>query len=237
MAALAVPGSGLRVALPSPPQFGWLTPSKYAQRAAHLGRPVILYYNYSDETISTSNRQLLVDITIWINSEASPTMKRRLNIKFFLIPLGCLVPLVAGIHAVPPGVQVGRSADLLEQRAERAEQAGDLDEAEKYWKRFLGYEPGDVDALTSYGLLLERRADSRDEWLQALSAVEGRSGTNPIASRSGASWPSWRSTSNVTPTPRTTSGSSIPTGSCVPGRGRRTPGPGPLPRGRRPLSA
>ena len=98
-------------------------------------------------------------------------MRRRLNVRLVLILLVSIILFGAGVHTLH-GVQVERSAVLLQQRAERAEKAGNLDEAEQYWKRYLGYEPADTEALIQYGQILDQKAESYGEQLQAMFALE-----------------------------------------------------------------
>ena len=98
-------------------------------------------------------------------------MRRQLNVRLVLILLVSIILLGAGVHTLH-GFQVERSAVLLQERAKRAEKVGNLDEAEQYWKRYLGYEPADTEALIQYGLILDEKAESCGEQLQAMFALE-----------------------------------------------------------------
>jgi Tfp pilus assembly protein PilF len=81
--------------------------------------------------------------------------KRRLNVKGILFLLGGLVVfglLTHFLHAY----QVKRHAGSLLQQAERAENAKEYRLAIDCLGRYLGFRPGDTDALAHYGRLLAR---------------------------------------------------------------------------------
>jgi tetratricopeptide (TPR) repeat protein len=95
--------------------------------------------------------------------------KRKLNRKLFLWIVGTLITLGAGIHFLH-GAQVRRSAEVLLDQANRAEQKGDMDRAQDYLERYLAVQPKDVAALLRLGDMLEKKG--RDGTVQAIRVLE-----------------------------------------------------------------
>jgi tetratricopeptide (TPR) repeat protein len=101
-------------------------------------------------------------------------MKRRLNVKGLLALLGGVALFGIGAHFLH-GYQVKRQAGSLREQAERAESHTDYRAAIGYLRRYLGFQPGDTDALARYGRLLARQevATTPRARLFAVSILEG----------------------------------------------------------------
>ena len=98
-------------------------------------------------------------------------MSRHLNIKVLALLLVLLLALGGGVYAIHK-VQVRRDiANLLEQ-ANRAEAKGDLDEAAKTLKRYLGFRFDDNENLVRYALLLDKQAETPEGSVAAAMALE-----------------------------------------------------------------
>ncbi len=100
-------------------------------------------------------------------------MRRRLNVKGILLLLGGLVLFGLATHFVH-GFQVKRQAGSLLKQAERAENAKEYRLAIDYLRRYLGFRPGETDALARYGRLLAREdiATTPRAGLFAMSILE-----------------------------------------------------------------
>jgi tetratricopeptide (TPR) repeat protein len=107
-------------------------------------------------------------------------MKRKLNRKLFLWLVGVLAALGVGIHFLH-GAQVRRSAEVLLEQANRAEQAAEeakdpAVQAENrirsrdYLERYLAIRPRDVPALLRLADLLEKQGNEGN--LQAIRTLE-----------------------------------------------------------------
>lgn len=99
--------------------------------------------------------------------------------------LRLLAGLLAGVVLLGAGVyvlrqyQVKRTTRALLARAERAEREGDIERAESDLRRYLGYQPADVEALTKYGLMIERRARNAEDRYRALVTFQQVLGRDP----------------------------------------------------------
>jgi predicted Zn-dependent protease len=80
--------------------------------------------------------------------------RRRVNLKFLLALMLSVAAVGVGVHFVH-GYQVKRQASALRLQAEIAEEDQDVEHAIGFLERFLGYNPGDTDALAKYGELLD----------------------------------------------------------------------------------
>lgn len=96
-------------------------------------------------------------------------MKRRLNRALFLWLVGVVVALGVGLHFLH-GAQVHRSAKVLLEQAQKAEEDQKPDRARDYLERYLAVQPRDIEAWLRLADLLERggRAGSA----QAVRALE-----------------------------------------------------------------
>src|SRR5262245_65522506 len=83
--------------------------------------------------------------------ERSPM--RTLNVKFFLILIGITVGLAATVFVVH-SLQAERIARALLWQAERAAQEDRPDQAAKYLKRYLEFQPHDLERRAELGRLL-----------------------------------------------------------------------------------
>lgn len=98
-------------------------------------------------------------------------MRRKPNLKL----LGCLLGLVALLSSgafVLYRYQVKRNASALLKQAHRAEEQGNLEQVAKYLDRYLGFVPGDTEALAKYGCTLDQLARSPRDRLAALMILE-----------------------------------------------------------------
>jgi tetratricopeptide (TPR) repeat protein len=98
-------------------------------------------------------------------------MKRTLNLRFLLWTLAVLVLTSVAVHYVH-AAQMRRNAGALLERAARASEAGDLDQALTYYAHYLLYEPDDVAALAKSALILDQKANSPEDWLRAKNALD-----------------------------------------------------------------
>jgi tetratricopeptide (TPR) repeat protein len=98
-------------------------------------------------------------------------MRRRLNLRFLACLLGVGVVLGLGSHFLH-GFQVRRNAEVLRQKAERAAEAGRIQEALGEYRRYLALVPTNGDAWGDYALLLERTARSLHERLDAVEKMD-----------------------------------------------------------------
>jgi tetratricopeptide (TPR) repeat protein len=83
-------------------------------------------------------------------------MRRRLNVNLLLALLAVAGLVGGGVYWLH-GLQEKRNAGALLKRADRAEKAGKLDEAERHLSGYLAYRPDDTETLARYGLMLARR--------------------------------------------------------------------------------
>lgn len=99
--------------------------------------------------------------------------QKRVNVKFLGQMVGSLAVLAVGVHFLH-GYQVRRNAGNLLGQSDRAGEQGHLERAADYLKRYLGFMPGDTDALEKYGLMLadERLAISPRARLRAFLALQ-----------------------------------------------------------------
>lgn len=98
-------------------------------------------------------------------------MRRRLNFKWAAILTLVVAVLGGSVHLVH-GYQVRRNARALLARGLKAEKAGDFGKAAGYLQRYLGFVPGDDEALIRYGQVLDRHARSPRERLQPFLVLE-----------------------------------------------------------------
>ncbi|WP_169978972.1 tetratricopeptide repeat protein [Tautonia rosea] len=98
-------------------------------------------------------------------------MIRRPNLKFLVAVAVPLLAASAGVYALH-GAQIKRSAGLLLQQADLAEQEGDLDEALSYLNRYIGLRPDDAEAAAKAGLIRADQVDDGREALQAFLVLE-----------------------------------------------------------------
>src|SRR5436305_6005263 len=100
-------------------------------------------------------------------------MRKSLNIKYLGYWLAAILVLGVGVHFLH-GFQVKRNAGALKEQAEKAEEAGDLRHAADYFRQYLGFVPGDTDALARRGLLLanEKLATSARACLEAYLVLD-----------------------------------------------------------------
>src|SRR5262245_13095362 len=98
-------------------------------------------------------------------------MRRRLNLRFlaWFLSIGVIVGL--GVHFLH-GFQVRRKAEFLRQKAERAAEAGRIQEALGDYRRYLALVPTNGDAWGDYALLLERAARSLHERQHAAEKMD-----------------------------------------------------------------
>jgi tetratricopeptide (TPR) repeat protein len=87
-------------------------------------------------------------------------MRRQINFKRLACLLVVFLACATCVHFLH-GFQVKRSARVLPQLADQAEEKGDLEEAVNYLNRFLAYEPSNNQAWAKYGILLGRLAEAR----------------------------------------------------------------------------
>src|SRR4051794_25863324 len=103
---------------------------------------------------------------------------RRLNIKFTIILIVVAGILGGTVHLVH-GYQVRRNARVLLTRGLKAEEAGDLGQAANYLQRYLGFAPGDDEALIRYGQVLDRTAQTPREQWRAFEVLDQAVGRQP----------------------------------------------------------
>lgn len=84
-------------------------------------------------------------------------VSRRLNVKFLLVVVGCLVGAAGATHLVH-AFQLGRHARTLHEQARQAEEQGRLDRAVNLWQRYFLFAPDDNESLVHYRDLLDRTA-------------------------------------------------------------------------------
>jgi len=98
--------------------------------------------------------------------------RRRFNLRFVLIGMALLLPIGVGVHFLH-AYQVRRSAQVLLQRAHQLEEAGQIKEAAKYYRQYVGLAPDDIDARISLATALDDSADSLRRRFDALQVFEG----------------------------------------------------------------
>jgi predicted Zn-dependent protease len=98
-------------------------------------------------------------------------MIRRPNLKFLVAVAVPLFAAGAGVYALH-GAQVKRSAGILLQQAEQAEQEGDLGEALGYLGRYIALRPDDAEAAAKAGLIRADRVRDGREAQQAFLVLE-----------------------------------------------------------------
>src|SRR4051812_16122422 len=100
-------------------------------------------------------------------------IQRRVNVKLLGQLLGSLLVLAVGVHFLH-AYQVRRNAGNLLGQADRAGEQGHLERAADYLKRYLGFVPGDTEALAKYGLMLadDRLATTGKARLRAFLALQ-----------------------------------------------------------------
>jgi tetratricopeptide (TPR) repeat protein len=89
-------------------------------------------------------------------------MRRRLNLYFLACLLGAVAVVGVGSHFLH-GYQLRRNAEALRQKAERAAEAGQVQEALSEYRRYLTLVPTNGNAWGDYALLREREARSFQE--------------------------------------------------------------------------
>src|SRR5438105_4786778 len=93
-------------------------------------------------------------------------MKRRVNLRFLAGMLAGLLLLATGSYFVN-AYQVKRNASALLDQARQAREKKELPRAVQYFKRYLGFEPWNADALAEYGYTLEQLAQTPREHFKA----------------------------------------------------------------------
>jgi tetratricopeptide (TPR) repeat protein len=96
---------------------------------------------------------------------------RRINVRFLGI-VAIVIALIATGAFLLHRAQIDRQAGFLLDRAVRAEEGGDTDEAASQLQRYLGLRPGDADATIQYARLLADRAERPEEQIRAFFALE-----------------------------------------------------------------
>jgi tetratricopeptide (TPR) repeat protein len=96
---------------------------------------------------------------------------RSFRFKLFFVMLAA-VALLAGATHLLHGYQLRRNARAFLEQADRAEREGRPDLAADYLARYVGFAPGDTDARTRYGRLLEGLASTPRELQQAFLLLE-----------------------------------------------------------------
>src|SRR5690242_17573884 len=97
-------------------------------------------------------------------------MRKTLNLRYLarmIILAGLLAGALYGVH----GFQEKRNAASLKRRAERAQAEGHLADASQYLGRYLGFVPGDTDALSRYGLVLDQLSPGNPRAISAFDQV------------------------------------------------------------------
>jgi len=98
-------------------------------------------------------------------------MRRRLNVRVAIGAVIFLAVAAAAMHGLHR-YQMTRQASSLLEEAARAEQQGELAEAASYLEHYLTMAPDEPDALSRYGLLLQRSAHSGGDHTRAFFALE-----------------------------------------------------------------
>ncbi|HWY88636.1 MAG TPA: tetratricopeptide repeat protein [Gemmataceae bacterium] len=98
-------------------------------------------------------------------------MQRTLNPKLLLWTLGTLLVAGVGIHFLHE-FQMRRNTGSLLERADRAQEAGDLDQALTYYTHYLASEPGDSAARAKFALVLDQHANNPGEWDDVVSTFK-----------------------------------------------------------------
>ncbi len=102
----------------------------------------------------------------------------RINVKFLLGLLLALVLAAIGIYFLH-GFQVSRNAGSLLARAQKAEADGDLSKSQELLGRYLAYRPKDVEGLIRYARLLEQKATSPGQKIEAATAYDRALAVDP----------------------------------------------------------
>src|SRR5438034_10818215 len=98
-------------------------------------------------------------------------MRRQLNLKFTAALLVSLVLIGVGGHFLH-AYQFERNASAIKRRAEEAQDKKEFAKALGYFIRYLRFRPDDTDALSKYGLLLEREVKAGNSRLRAFLILE-----------------------------------------------------------------
>jgi tetratricopeptide (TPR) repeat protein len=96
---------------------------------------------------------------------------RTLNVKFVAGLLVTTAFLAGGVHLLH-GAQVKRNSVALKHRAELALSEQKLDEAVIYLRRYLGFQPNDLESLTNLGLTLDKLAKSPKQLVQVFFTLD-----------------------------------------------------------------
>src|SRR6056297_1280307 len=96
---------------------------------------------------------------------------RRPNLRFLLILTALIVVAGVGVYVLH-GEQVQRSAGVLLQQADRAEDEGDPSEALDYLDRYIGLRPDDAEAAARAAMIRAERAEDPRATLQAFLSLE-----------------------------------------------------------------
>jgi tetratricopeptide (TPR) repeat protein len=97
-------------------------------------------------------------------------IRRQLNVKAAGWLLGIVILLGAGL-ALLHSYQVVRHSAVLLRQADRAVEQNRPDQALRYYKLYLSYQPNDVDARARYGLALEKYAGDHENALLEFDQV------------------------------------------------------------------
>ena len=85
--------------------------------------------------------------------------------------MGTLLVAGVGIHFLH-ALQMRRNTGSLLERANRAQEEGDLDQALTYYTHYLASEPGDTAARAKFGLVLDQHANNPGEWDDVVSTFK-----------------------------------------------------------------
>jgi tetratricopeptide (TPR) repeat protein len=96
---------------------------------------------------------------------------RTLNGKLLAWTIAVIAASAVVVHCVH-GLQVRRGARVWLQTAVGAQEAGDLERALTFYVHYLAYEPDDVAALARYGLAMDERARTIDDWVRVQDVLD-----------------------------------------------------------------
>lgn len=100
-----------------------------------------------------------------------PRMQRRLNTRLLLWSVGLATILAVGINVLH-GYQLRRNAHHLRDRAEQALAANAIDQGLLYLGQYLALAPGDVEALATFALTLDKTARDAAEKTRVILRLE-----------------------------------------------------------------
>src|SRR5438128_2296883 len=94
-------------------------------------------------------------------------MRRTLNVRFLIGSLAVLFLAGTLVHFTHAW-QVRRNAGSLVERADQANQTGDLEQAIRYYRHYLVQEPEDFSTRAKLALILDLRAAGPSDWDQVV---------------------------------------------------------------------